>query len=268
MHVQLKCLKNRMNDSHTYVAVIGVQMVLRRAILQTGRRMGTRSVCPRHRQVLEGLFPVGTRSVIEPEGAVWNNQCLLTAMQCLLTLLIFRHGPHMRRWFRKSTTMREIVTTSYIMEASGEEQEQQRGRLPLAHGGMIVAQQHQHQHQHHDIGGLTASVVVEHNYHDQYTVVATDEDERTQSSCPSIKRNFPEKLHYMLSKVDNHNHNCNNNTTATAAEQQAKAGGGGQDDDGDDGSVLDVESIVSWQPHGRCFLVHDQAAFVKRILPS
>ena len=28
-----------------------------------------------------------------------------------------------------------------------------------------------------------------------------------------------------------------------------------------------LSHIVSWQPHGRCFLVHKRKAFVKRILP-
>ena len=46
-------------------------------------------------------------------------------------------------------------------------------------------------------------------------------------------RNFPEKLHYMLSELEN------------------------------DG----LSHIVSWQPHGRCFLVHKQKEFVEVILP-
>jgi hypothetical protein len=29
----------------------------------------------------------------------------------------------------------------------------------------------------------------------------------------------------------------------------------------------EVDSIVSWQPHGRCFLVHDRKAFVEHVLP-
>lgn len=44
---------------------------------------------------------------------------------------------------------------------------------------------------------------------------------------------FPVKLHYMLTETEK------------------------------DG----LEKIVSWQPHGRCFVVHDQKLFVQRILP-
>jgi HSF-type DNA-binding len=46
-------------------------------------------------------------------------------------------------------------------------------------------------------------------------------------------RNFPVKLHYMLSELE-------------------KEG---------------LSHVVSWQPHGRCFLVHDHKEFVERILP-
>jgi HSF-type DNA-binding len=44
---------------------------------------------------------------------------------------------------------------------------------------------------------------------------------------------FPVRLHYMLSELEK------------------------------DG----MDHIVSWQPHGRCFVVRDQAAFVEKILP-
>lgn len=47
------------------------------------------------------------------------------------------------------------------------------------------------------------------------------------------RNSFPEKLHFMLSDV-------------------AKDG---------------LDHIVSWQWHGRSFMVHDQEAFVKRMLP-
>lgn len=47
------------------------------------------------------------------------------------------------------------------------------------------------------------------------------------------RSNFPEKLYFMLEDVAN------------------------------DG----LDHIVSWQPHGRCFLVHEQERFVKDMLP-
>jgi hypothetical protein len=46
-------------------------------------------------------------------------------------------------------------------------------------------------------------------------------------------QNFPVRLHYMLSEMEK------------------------------DG----LQHIVSWQPHGRCFVVHDQEEFVKSVLP-
>ena len=50
---------------------------------------------------------------------------------------------------------------------------------------------------------------------------------------PNFDLTFPVKLHYMLSEIEA------------------------------DG----LAHIVSWQPHGRCILVHKQEEFVKRILP-
>jgi hypothetical protein len=44
---------------------------------------------------------------------------------------------------------------------------------------------------------------------------------------------FPEKLHYVLSEMEK------------------------------DG----LQHIASWQPHGRCFVVHDQELFTEKILP-
>lgn len=49
----------------------------------------------------------------------------------------------------------------------------------------------------------------------------------------SAGENFPAKLHYMLSEIER------------------------------DG----LGHIVSWQPHGRCFMVHKQKEFEQKILP-
>ena len=76
-------------------------------------------------------------------------------------------------------------------------------------------------------------IKVEHNYRDFSQVV---EDSSTGAAKPAnaSDRHFPVKLHYMLSELEQ------------------------------DG----LGSIVSWMPHGRCFVVHDQAEFVKKILPT
>jgi hypothetical protein len=81
---------------------------------------------------------------------------------------------------------------------------------------------------------------VVHNYHNYANeaekVAEMDEDQRyvdkhTQPNPGDV--NFPVKLHYMLTELET---------------------------DGMDG-------IVSWQPHGRCFLVHKHQQFVEEVLP-
>jgi hypothetical protein len=75
---------------------------------------------------------------------------------------------------------------------------------------------------------------VVHDYHDY-----ANEIERVDESVaeyPQLNRgeeNFPVKLHYMLTELET------------------------------DG----MADIVTWQPHGRCFLVHKQQQFVEQVLP-
>jgi hypothetical protein len=91
----------------------------------------------------------------------------------------------------------------------------------------------------------TRNEKVVHNYHDYANEVEKGEgsleglhhqqmEEYTQSSSMNRgEQNFPVMLHYMLNELMK---------------------------DGMDG-------IVSWQPHGRCFLVHKQQQFVDQVLP-
>jgi hypothetical protein len=84
-----------------------------------------------------------------------------------------------------------------------------------------------------------------HNYHDYANEVEKGEGslgdlyqqhtrEHTQSSSMNHgEQNFPVMLHYMLNELEK------------------------------DG----MDNIVSWQPHGRCFLVHKQQHFVEHVLP-
>jgi hypothetical protein len=81
---------------------------------------------------------------------------------------------------------------------------------------------------------------VVHDYHDYANEVErVDEnvgDQRYPEEPTQPNRgeeNFPVKLHYMLTELEN------------------------------DG----MADIVSWQPHGRCFLVHKQQQFVEQVLP-
>lgn len=82
---------------------------------------------------------------------------------------------------------------------------------------------------------------VEHNYHDHSNDSDTHEywpPELSYHLFPHIAcirgsdQSFPVKLHLMLEEVEREG----------------------------------LNSIVSWQPHGRCFVVHQQKDFVDRIL--
>jgi hypothetical protein len=81
---------------------------------------------------------------------------------------------------------------------------------------------------------------VVHDYHDYANEVERVE-ENAEDQCYTeehmhthlSEENFPVKLHYMLNELET------------------------------DG----IDDIVSWQPHGRCFLVHKQQQFVEQVLP-
>jgi hypothetical protein len=87
---------------------------------------------------------------------------------------------------------------------------------------------------------------VEHNYHDHLRdpiePEATAIEDPTEIEASRKRRGhrggvavpFPEKLHYMLSKMD---------------EEEGTG-------------------IVAWQPHGRCFTVHKPREFVEEIMPK
>jgi hypothetical protein len=61
-----------------------------------------------------------------------------------------------------------------------------------------------------------------------------DRDYYSRSSCAKKDKNFPERLHYVLSEIEK------------------------------DG----LQHIAFWQPHGRCFMVRDQKLFTKDFLPN
>lgn len=87
---------------------------------------------------------------------------------------------------------------------------------------------------------LTGRQRVCHNYHDhaQVNTISDGEDGsdelRNRGPRGGVSVPFPSKLHVMLSKVE------------------------------DDG----LSDIVSWQPHGRCFIVHKPKEFVSKVMPS
>jgi HSF-type DNA-binding len=86
---------------------------------------------------------------------------------------------------------------------------------------------------------MTSQRKVEHDYKD-HAGAMEDPDNSSNGSSTNNKaalqasdRNFPVKLHFMLSELDA------------------------------DG----LSHVISWQPHGRCFVVHKQDDFVKTVLP-
>ena len=81
-------------------------------------------------------------------------------------------------------------------------------------------------------------MVTKHTYHDFSHVPppaagAADEEGASNGGEPRLGRTFPLRLHHMLSQLE----------------------------------MDHLAHIVSWQPHGRCFLVHKQQDFVDLILP-
>jgi hypothetical protein len=82
---------------------------------------------------------------------------------------------------------------------------------------------------------------VEHNYHDHFydpaaveAAIDTNGSQKRRVHRGGVATPFPEKLHFMLSRID----------------------------------YEGASDIVSWQPHGRCFIVHKPKEFVEQIMPK
>ena len=74
---------------------------------------------------------------------------------------------------------------------------------------------------------------------------ASLQDESLRSTPPSPSaaldpNHFPSRLHEMLSTID---------------------------DDDRGGSTSNNANIVSWQPHGKCFLIKNKENFIAKVLP-
>ena len=83
-------------------------------------------------------------------------------------------------------------------------------------------------------GGRTCPrIVMQHHYHDHAKDPLFEDTPRDQGPRKGLPPSFPVKLHAMLTRVEN----------------------SGQSD------------VISWQSHGRCFLVHDPNAFTE-MLPN
>lgn len=70
--------------------------------------------------------------------------------------------------------------------------------------------------------------------YNDYAGVGLLEEQRSRGGRP-LERSFPVALHYLLSEPD---------------------------------EVRDFQGIISWQPHGRCFMVRDKKRFVEEVLPK
>lgn len=77
-------------------------------------------------------------------------------------------------------------------------------------------------------------IIVQHDYHDRAAEIVSYSMEDIQTTRGGVAVPFPPKLHEMLEQVQEEG----------------------------------LEHIVSWQPHGRCFLVHDPKGFVDIVLPK
>lgn len=90
----------------------------------------------------------------------------------------------------------------------------------------------------------TKRTYVEHNYCDHYNDPVSrpgDGEEGDDSDCPKrrgprggVVVPFPERLYDMLASVEEEG----------------------------------LEDVVSWQPHGRCFIVHQPKKFVEEVMPK
>ena len=74
---------------------------------------------------------------------------------------------------------------------------------------------------------------VEHNYHDHYHDPREEAVVDHSGSRGGVAVAFPEKLHEMLLAVEEEH----------------------------------LEEVISWQPHGRCFLIHQKERFVNDVMP-
>jgi hypothetical protein len=79
----------------------------------------------------------------------------------------------------------------------------------------------------------TGTPITSGKVYQDYAHVTEHEMKASASSSSKKDSKFPEKLHYVLSEMEK------------------------------DG----LQHIASWQPHGRCFVVHDQELFTEKILP-
>jgi len=77
-------------------------------------------------------------------------------------------------------------------------------------------------------------IIVQHDYHDRAKEVTSNGVDEIQTTRGGVTVPFPCKLHEMLVQVQEEG----------------------------------LEHIVSWQPHGRCFVVHDSKGFVEIVLPK
>jgi hypothetical protein len=75
--------------------------------------------------------------------------------------------------------------------------------------------------------------MIQHNYHDFANAVHTEAVEQAKARG-GVTTPFPIRLHMMLDKIE------------------------------EDGFA----HVVSWQPHGRCFIVHKQKQFVEHVMPT
>ena len=95
-----------------------------------------------------------------------------------------------------------------------------------------IANSHNHRHSNNNAKATEEKVLVQHIYCDHAMV---PNDETRINTKGGVRIPFPIKLFNMLEHID-------------LQEPQ-------------------LSSVISWQPHGRCFLAHDQKQFEELVLP-
>jgi cytoskeletal protein RodZ len=90
------------------------------------------------------------------------------------------------------------------------------------------------------------------------SAAGTNADDGEEESASSMV--FPVRLHRMLTLIDEKG---TTSTTSPAPEASASTDPNAPPHETEENPA----GIVSWQPHGRCFLVHDKDAFTQSFLP-
>jgi len=118
-------------------------------------------------------------------------------------------------------------------------------------------------------------LVVHHHYHDHAADPMPVVDHYTTLARTGANTAFPLKLYDMLERIEQHGEDDKDSEDEDREDKEDDREEKEQDEneneedkkDDDDEEDVDLKSVVSWQPHGRCFVVHRPDKF-KEMLPQ